>query len=103
MRQSFFSVAAWYALVAPFVAAGIIRLGLSFGIPRHPEGSPAGIAFGIAACVLLSSGFASLVSLFVIPKHNPKIIVWMSMAGLLLSCLVFGYLCFIGMAMAGQP
>jgi hypothetical protein len=73
---SFFSIAAWYAVCAPFIAAGIIGLGLSFGVPRHPSGSPADMAFGVAACVLISSVLASFVCLFGIPKHGWRVIVW---------------------------
>ena len=98
-RHSAFSIVAWYAVFAPFVAAGIIGLGLSFGIPRHPSGSPADIAFGVAACVLLSSALASIVSLFGIPKHGWRVIVWKSAVGFTLSCLVYLVLVFIGMGM----
>jgi hypothetical protein len=101
-KCSFFSIAAWYAVFTPFVAIGMICLGLSLGVPRHPSGSPADITFGVATCVLISSALASIVSLFGIPKHGWRVIVWKSIAGLSLSCLVYSALVVIGMRMAAQ-
>jgi hypothetical protein len=98
-NRSFFGIAAWYSVFAPFAALGTMGVGLSFGFPRHPSGSPADIAFGVAACVLFSSALASIVSLFGIPKHGWRVIVWKSVAGIVLSGFVYAVLAVSGMAM----
>jgi len=98
--RSFFSIAAWYAVFTPFVAAAAIGVGLAIGIPdRHSHaGSPADFLFGTAACILLSSALASIVSLFGIRRHGWRVIVWKSIVGLILCCLVYVGLAYVGMA-----
>src|SRR5205814_10351340 len=61
--RSFFRILAWYAVIVPFAAAGITGIGLLIGIPRHPSGSPAEFTFNVAACVVITSVLASIVSL----------------------------------------
>ncbi|MGO8765055.1 MAG: hypothetical protein ACLQSR_07985 [Limisphaerales bacterium] len=94
---SFFSIIAWYAVFAPFVAAGIIGIGLVIGIPDRHSDSSADYYFGTAACVLLSSATASIVSLFGIRWHGWRVVVWKSAVGFVLSCLVYLALIYISM------
>jgi len=97
-NRSFFSITAWYAVIAPFVAAVIIGIGLVIVNSWHNSDSPAGFLFGTAACVLISSSLASIVCLFGIRRHGWQVIVWKSVVGLFLSCFVYFVLGFIALA-----
>jgi hypothetical protein len=97
-----FCTTAWYSFIAPFVAASIPRCFLIVGLPRHPAGSPAEFFLRVAACILYSSVLASVISLFGIPKHGWRTIVWKSAAGLGLSILVLAVLVAIGAGMAAD-
>ena len=90
--RSFFSIAAWYALLAPLAATGGVYIGLAIRhshVPQAYRYNPASDAFlGIAYLVSISSAFATYVSLFGISKYGTPII-WKSIVGLVLSCAVF--------------
>ena len=100
--SQFFLVAAWYCLIGPFAAAAIIGYGLAIGIPDHPSGSPAEASFDVAACILLTSVLAGIVSLFGIKKHGWRVIAWKFAVGISLSCIVFLILIVIGTRMVAH-
>jgi hypothetical protein len=102
IKPRFFLIVAWYALISPFAAASIIGFFLCVGIPDHRIDPSADDAFGVAACILISSVLASIVSLFGIPKHRAKVIAWKSVVGFLLSLILFYGLAIIGMGEMGQ-
>ncbi|HMP83704.1 MAG TPA: hypothetical protein PKA41_13480 [Verrucomicrobiota bacterium] len=89
-NRSFFSNAAWYAVFAPLASVGVIAMGVAIG------DSPADYFFGIAACILISSALASIVSLFGIRRHGWRAIIWKSALGFVLSCVIYLALVVIG-------
>jgi len=97
-NRSFFSIAAWYAVFAPFVAAGIMGIGLLIGIPDRHSDSSADYFFNTAALILASSALASIIGLFGIPRHGWRVIVWKSAVGFILSCIVYWMLLVIAFA-----
>lgn len=93
-HQSFFSLAAWYAVLAPVGTLSLIwNCSMTSPPGRHSE--PWYLDAG--ACVLLSSVLASIVSLFGIRSHNWLSIIWKSVFGIILSWIG---LMSIGMATA---
>ncbi len=102
IRSEFFLIAAWFCLIGPFAAAAIVGIGLAIGIPDHPSGSPTETTFGIAACVMLTSVLAGIVSLFGIKKYGWRIIAWKFAVGISLSCIVYFVLIVIGTGMVAH-
>lgn len=96
--QSFFSIAAWYCLVAPFLAAGFALLVLHVEgpydrfnpLPFPNQDQVEDIAFFIC----LSSFVLGVVSLFGIRRHGLRIILWKMLPGILAS-IFFGFLAFV--------
>lgn len=96
-HRLFFSIAAWYCLVAPFLSAGF-----AFWI-LHVEGpydrfNP--LPFpnqdqveDIAFWVCLSSLASGIISLFGIRRHGWRVILWKALLGILASGF-FGFLAF---------
>ena len=97
-KRSFFSVAAWYCLVAPFVAAGF---GTTIFLKYYqyerwqPQSFPTEYqAISITFFICLSSFLLGIASLFGISRHGIKVILWKAVIGILASCFV-GLLAFI--------
>jgi hypothetical protein len=86
-NRSFFSRAAWYAVTAPFVALGLIWLGMVIrgSHASYDHRLPDVIAFNVAACIAVTSALASLISLFGIPRHGWLVILWKALLGVVLS------------------
>lgn len=97
-----FRILAWYGLIAPLVAAGLIGLIALSGVPDRPAGSPAETAFNLAACVLISSACASILSLFGGPIIGWRVVLGNAARGLLLSCVTYLALIWIGFGMLRQ-
>jgi hypothetical protein len=100
----FFGFTAWYALITPFIAAGLIGLGLHCGFARHGPRSHAEDYFEVAGVVLIWALLASITSVFGIVRGNSRIGLWKPVVGLVLSFLLFGLLFVIGyvMVISGQ-
>jgi hypothetical protein len=83
IKTHFFLFAAWYSLIAPFAAVGIAFLPSAYLRP----GFDAQLSLmQIAACILISSALASVVSLFGIRRHGARVIIWKALIGFLASC-----------------
>ena len=97
-KRPFFSIAAWYGLIAPFAAAAIAGWILTPEPSdiRHPRLSFDAV-FGFVACILISSVLASITSLFGIRRHGARVIWWKALVGFLASCLL--YLILVGQYM----
>ena len=101
-KQSVFSIAAWYGLLTPFVAAGIALLFFRLEgpydyhdpLPFPNQRDVVDIAFN----VLLSSFMAAIVGLFGLRRHGVKTILWKSAVGMLASCF-FGFFCVLNFAL----
>jgi len=93
-KCSFFSIAAWYCLIAPFTTYAIAWLAyLLEGDTRyHPFGDPA-LDVSFWACV--SAVPLGVVSLFGIPRHGVKVIVWKALIGIGTG-FIFGCFGFLG-------
>ena len=87
---SFYTKAAWYSLIVPFVTPI-----LSFLILITSNGR-LDIPLITAFCFAVSSFFAGVISLFGIQRHGVKRILWKALIGiassLVLAFLSFGYL-----------
>jgi hypothetical protein len=90
-NRSFFSIAAWYAVVAPFVVIAV--WGVCGVLDRLSVGCNKEYVF---ETVIFVSGFgpitsvaASIVSLFGIRRHGWRFIVTKSLGGFVLSYLIF--------------
>ena len=91
-NRSFFSIAAWYALIAPLAAAAIAGVGWLFFcfLIFNPGSCPVfDLVLGAVAFFLATSVIASIVSLFGIRRHGWRVIVWKSLVGFILSSLTF--------------
>jgi len=94
--RSFFSITAWYAVVAALAAAAISGVGW-FIFFYSDQGSSwslffdssVAFTFVTADFVSLTSAVASFVCLFGLRRHGWRVIVWKSLVGFALSCLVF--------------
>jgi hypothetical protein len=88
-RQSFFSIASWYCLIAPFLAAWFASLILEREGPYdrfNPLPFPnQDQAVDIAFLVCVSSLALGVASLFGIPRHGWKVILWKAVPGILAS------------------
>ena len=91
-NRSFFSIAAWYALIAPLAAATIAGVGwlIFCFLNFNPQSFPADdFVLGGVAFFLVTSVIASIVSLFGIRRHGWRVIAWKSLGGFILSSLTF--------------
>lgn len=87
--RSFFSIAAWYAVVGALTAAAISGLGwLSFISDSDFAFHAMNFCFNAAMFVSITSGVASIVCLFGMRRHGWRVILWKSLVGFVLSCLV---------------
>jgi hypothetical protein len=92
-KCSFFSIAAWYCLVAPFAAAGFASsatLKYSGHVSGQSESFPSlndGLQIELLVC--LSSFVLGGASLLGMPKHGTKVILWKALVGIVASC-IFG-------------
>jgi membrane protein required for beta-lactamase induction len=100
-NQSFFSIAAWYCLVAPFAVAGFAFtvLHVEGSYDRfNPIASPhQDQVEDILFFVCLSSLVLGIASLFGIRRHGVRVILWKALLGILASCF-FGFVAFAGIA-----
>ena len=95
-ERSFFSLSAWYALIAPLAAMTIAGVGwFVFVFLDFDRGSFRAfeIVLGAMEFFLLTSVIAGIVSLFGIRRHGWRVIVWKSLAGIVLSSLIFIAIC----------
>jgi len=86
--------------MTPFIAAGLIGLGLHYGFARHGPRSHAESCFEVAGVVLIWAVLASITSLFGIVRGSLRIGLWKPVVGLVLSFLLFGFLVAISFVMA---
>ena len=101
-HQSFFSIAAWYCLIAPFLAAAfaviVYRVEGPYDrfnpLPFPNQDQVEDIAFWI--CV--SSLVLGIASLFGIRRHGWKVILWKALFGILASGF-FGFCALVCIAM----
>lgn len=99
---SFFSMAAWYSLVVPFLALAAMLLifnleGRVWFIPPASR-QLSGAVYGWLLLTNVSSFLLGVVSLFGIRKHTMASILWRAIPGIIVSCF-FGFFCFaMGMA-----
>jgi hypothetical protein len=97
-RQSFFNLAAWYCLIAPFITAGLALIILNTEGPYdrfHPLPFPNQdqvVDLTLWAC--LSSVVFGLAGLFGIRRHGLGVILWKVLPGIIASCL-FGFAAFV--------
>jgi len=101
-NQSFFSIAAWYSLVASLVAAALLGISWKIEIPDRNSYSLADVTEGAACLAAITSALASIVSLFGVRRHGWRVIVWKSLVGFVLSYFVFGELFNMGMRALAQ-
>jgi hypothetical protein len=89
-------MAAWYSLVAPFVA-GLTSMIFLENYPYRsskPETIPTELdILGIALLVCMSSTILGAISLLGIHRHGKRVILWKAVTGILSSC-VFGLILF---------
>jgi hypothetical protein len=104
--KSFFTWAAWYSLVTPFVTAAITFLVL------FVESRTGYMEYDIVNFVLLcgfllviSSLISGALSFFGVPRHGARVIVWKAIIGMLASCIVgLGiFVVSMGQALAHTP
>jgi hypothetical protein len=90
-QQSFFSIAAWYSLLAPVIAGiALVLLGsLGFFSRFDSPGIDPDTVLSFMAVVLLSSVVMSIISLFGIRRHGARVILWKAALGILVSCIFY--------------
>jgi len=85
--KSQFLVAAWYSLITPFAMAATIALFYYLEDASNAESQRMisnFLQFGLLICI--SSLIAGIISLFGIPRHGTRIIVWKATIGIVASC-----------------
>jgi hypothetical protein len=97
-KWPFFYIAAWYSLIAPFVAGGFAFLTIRLGGPYDRNNTvlfsytSQDLAVTTALFICLSSLVLGIISLSGIEKYGLNAILWKALIGILASCF-FGWCC----------
>lgn len=97
-KKSFSNRAAWISLLTP-----IVTFGVSFALFKpdwHLNSDFVGYYLFGAFCLQIISLILGIMSLFGMPQHGAKLILWEAAIGILASCGM-GFLCLLGMALNG--
>lgn len=81
-KKSFFNRAAWFSLFTP-----VVTFGVTVALFRlHVDRDLLDFYLGVTLCLQIISLILGIVSLFGIPQHGARLILWKAVIGILASC-----------------